>query len=100
MSRVYDQWLDSQKHDSDEFMHEFEMRTERYLQTECNPQDPEVFMDVMYNVDLTSWKPEFAEAIKKGALGAVAIGTIICDAVHDYCESKAKQLAKQDMEKS
>jgi hypothetical protein len=100
MSRVYDQWLDSRKHDSDEFMHEFEMRTERYLQTEWNSQDPEVFTEVLYEVDLTPWKTELAEAIKKGSLGAVAIGVIICDAVHNYCEDKAKQKAKLDMEQS
>jgi hypothetical protein len=28
------------------------------------------------------------------------IGTIICDMVHDYCEDKAKQLAKQEMGQS
>jgi hypothetical protein len=33
-------------------------------------------------------------------MGALEIGTIICDMVHDYCEDKAKQLAKQEMGQS
>ena len=99
MSRVYDQWLDSHKHDSDEFMHEFETRTDRYLQTEWNPQNYEVFLDALFDADLEPYKAQLSEAVKKGNLGALEIGTIICDMVHDYCEDKAKQLAKQDMVK-
>lgn len=100
MSRVYDQWLDSRKHDSDEFMHEFEMRTERYLQTEWNPHDYEVFLDALFDADLEPYKTQLQEAVKKGSLSALDVGTIICDMVHNYCEDKAKKLAKQDMEQS
>lgn len=100
MSRVYDQWLDSRKHDSDEFMHEFEMRTEQYLQTEWNPQDPEIFLDALFDADLEPYKAQLYKAIKNGHLDALEIGTVICDMVHNYCEDKAKQLAKQDMEQS
>ena len=100
MSRVYDQWLDSRKHESDEFMHEFEMRTERHLQTDWNPQNYEMFMDALFDADLEPYKTKLQDAIAKGSLGALEVGTIICDMVHDYCEDKAKQLAKQEMGQS
>ena len=100
MSRVYDQWLDSRKHESDEFMHEFEMRTQRHLQTDWNPQNYEMFMDALFDANLESYKTRLTEAITRGHMGALEIGTIICDMVHDYCEDKAKQLAKQEMGQS
>ena len=100
MSRVYDQWLDSRKHESDEFMHEFEMRTQRHLQTDWNPQNYEMFMDALFDANLEPYKTRLTEAITRGHMGALEIGTIICDMVHDYCEDKAKQLAKQEMGQS
>jgi regulator of sigma D len=100
MSRVYDQWLDSRKHESDEFEHEFEMRTERHLQTDWNPENYETFLDALFDADLKPYESRLKEAVKKGHLGALDIGTIIVDMVHDYCEDKAKQLAKEEMGKS
>lgn len=96
MSRVYDQWLDSHKHDSDEFMHEFETRTDRYLQTEWNPKDYERFMDALFDADIEARKKDLTEAIAND--DAKWLGQIILHLVYDYCEDKAKQLAKQDME--
>lgn len=100
MSRVYDQWLDSRKHESDEFDHEFEMRIERHLQTDWNPQNYEMFLDALFDADFEPYKARLTEAVKNGHLGACEIGTIIVDIVHDYCEDKAKQLAKQEMGQS
>jgi hypothetical protein len=100
MSRVYDQWLDEPKHESDAFQHEFEMRIERHLQTDWNPQNYEMFIDALFDADLEPYKAQLTEAVKKGHLGALEIGTIICDMVHDYCEDKAKQLAKEEMGQS
>jgi hypothetical protein len=98
MSRVYDQWLDSRKHESDEFEHEFEMRTERHLQTDWNPQNYETFLDALFDADLESRKKDLAEAVAND--DAKWIGQIILHLVYDYCEDKAKQLAKEEMGKS
>lgn len=98
MSRVYDQWLDSRKHESDEFMHEFEMRTERHLQTDWNPKNYEMFMDALFDADFEPWKKDLTTAIANQ--DAAWIGQIILVLVNDYCEDKAKQLAKQEMGQS
>lgn len=98
MSRVYDQWLDSRKHDSDEFMHEFEMRTERYLQTEWNPTNYEVFLDALFDADLEPWRTELSDAV--AAQNSERIGKAILQITQEYCTAKAKQKAKQDMEQS
>jgi hypothetical protein len=100
MSRVYDQWLDEPKDESDAFQHEFEMRIQRHLQNDWNPQNYEMFLDALFDADLEPYKTQLKEAVKKGHLGAFEIGTIIVDIVHDYCEDKAKQLAKQEMGQS
>lgn len=98
MSRVYDQWLDSRKHESDEFEHEFEMRSERHLQTDWNPQNYETFLDALFDADLELRKKDLAEAVAND--DAKWIGQIILHLVYDYCEDKAKQLAKEEMGKS
>ena len=98
MSRVYDQWLDSRKHESDEFDHEFEMRTERHLQTDWNPTNYETFLDALFDVDLEPWNKELMEAVAKQ--DAQAIGLVIMAAVLDYCTDIAKQLAKEEMGQS
>lgn len=98
MSRVYDQWLDSRKHESDEFMHEFEMRTERHLQTDWNPKNYEMFIDALCDADLDAWKKDLTTAI--ATEDAKWIGQIFLSVVLDYCENKAKQLAKQEMGQS
>lgn len=100
MSRVYDQWLDSRKHDSDEFMHEFEMRTERYLQTEWNPQNYEVFMEALFDVDFEPWREELKTYVAEGTYGALKLGVVIWAIINDYCTAKAKAKARQDMEQS
>jgi ribosomal protein L20 len=98
MSRVYDQWLDSRKHESDEFEHEFEMRIERHLQTDWNPQNYETFLDALFDANLELRKKDLAEAVAND--DAKWIGQIILHLVYDYCEDKAKQLAKEEMGKS
>lgn len=98
MSKVYDQWLDSRKHDSDEFMHEFEMRTERYLQTEWNPTNYEIFLDALFDADLEPWKKELSDAV--AFEDSARIGWVIWQITQEYCQNKAKQQAKQDMEQS
>lgn len=98
MSRVYDQWLDEPKHESDAFQHEFEMRTERHLQTDWNPTNYETFLDALFDADLEPWKKELAEAVTKE--DAQAIGLVIMAAVLDYCTNIAKQLAKEEMGQS
>lgn len=98
MSRVYDQWLDSRKHDSDEFMHEFEMRTEQYLQTEWNPANYEVFLDALFDADLEPWRTELSDAV--AAQDSARIGWAIWQITQEYCTDKAKQKAKLDMEQS
>jgi hypothetical protein len=95
MSRVYDQWLDEPKEESDAFQHEFEMRTERHLQTDWNPKDYEMFMDALFDADLDAWKKDLTTAIAQE--DAKWIGQIILSVVADYCEDKAKQLAKEEM---
>lgn len=100
MSRVYDQWLDSRKHESDEFMHEFEMRTERYLQTEWNPQNYDVFIKALFDADLSAWKDEIQSALNKTPIDHNNLGATFWMVIVDYCTAKAKAKAKQDMEQS
>lgn len=98
MSRVYDQWLDSRKHESDEFMHEFEMRTERHLQTDWNPTNYETFTQAIFDADFEPWRTELSDAV--ASEDSARIGWAMWQIAQGYCKDKAKQLAKQEMGQS
>jgi hypothetical protein len=55
-------------------------------------------MDALFDADLEARKKDLTEAIAND--DAKWLGQIILHLVYDYCEDKAKQLAKQDMEKA
>ncbi len=98
MSRVYDQWLDSRKHESDEFDHEFEMRTERHLQTDWNPTNYETFTQAIFDADFEPWRTELTDAV--ASEDSAQIGWAMWQIAQGYCKDKAKQLAKQEMGQS
>lgn len=98
MSRVYDQWLDEPKDNSDAIAHEFQTRVDRYMETEWNPQDYEVFMEALFDADFGPWRNELSDAV--AAQDSARIGWAILQITQEYCTAKAKAKARQDMEQS
>ena len=93
---AYDDWLEKPYLDADEKDMAIDCEIDRLLETECNPNNIEVFLNAIDNCCLYAIKDAIAKTLKDNA-PYEELGRLIFEAVQTHCIDNAIQQAQTNI---
>ena len=96
--KSYDNWLDENDHRANDYEYAFQEAREQFLATKYNVQYPDVFLETLYEIEISTKCQCLADALALGEKGFAELGKVFYMAVSEHLESMARIDARKQAE--